>query len=569
MALPQGLAYAAVAGLPIVYGVTCSAVAALIAPFFASSRYTILGPTNATAFMVFSFFAARNDPTGWHWMPLIVLMAGVILVVASAARMADLLRYVSRSVVVGYISAAAVLIIVNQLRPMLGISQASIAGITEGEISKTAPNFFSLLANTFEGLPHFNPISVGIAAATLFLYLVLQKLFRSVPVFAISLLGVSFITWFLMSSGVQVDTYAAQAFGPSDLLPQFPGWKGSSESLFGSLFHRVGLYFSLSLGIAFLASLEKSVMADSLASQTGQKQSPDRNQDMFSVGIANIGTSFLSGMPASGSLTRSSLNLSSGATSKLSSIVAGLLCIVGALTLGGLVKYIPRSALAVLVICIALSLISPKNIRIALRATYSDAIVLIATFCSALLLPLHVAIFVGTAIAIALYLQKASQPHLAEYGFDEEGVLAEQEKARRENAAISIVHVEGELFFGAAELFRSQIQRTLHDEELKVIVLRLKNAHHLDATSVMALEELVKTLRGEGKHLIVSGCDKDVYRVLKNSGVVEVIGRENIFPGSPSNPTLATRNALIRAKELLGTDEAEVRIFYDVNQEKA
>ena len=129
--------------------------------------------------------------------------------------------------------------------------------------------------------------------------------------------------------------------------------------------------------------------------------------------------------------------------------------------------------------------------------------------------------------------------------------------------AISIVHVEGELFFGAAELFRNQIQSTASDPNLKVIILRMKNARHLDATSVIALEELVTYLRSEGRELLISGVMKEVYKVLKTSGAVQFIGRDNIFPGSISNPNLATKNALKRAQEIIGTSDIEVKIYHD------
>jgi SulP family sulfate permease len=129
--------------------------------------------------------------------------------------------------------------------------------------------------------------------------------------------------------------------------------------------------------------------------------------------------------------------------------------------------------------------------------------------------------------------------------------------------AISIVHVEGDLFFGAAELFRTQIQKTSLDPDLRVIILRLKNARHLDATSVVALEELVQFLRAHDRHVIISGASKEVYRVLKNSGTLEVIGKENVKLNNPQNPNVSTRNALKRAQELLGTKEADIRIFHD------
>jgi SulP family sulfate permease len=228
------------------------------------------------------------------------------------------------------------------------------------------------------------------------------------------------------------------------------------------------------------------------------------------------------------------------------------------------VAFIPRAGLAALIMGLTVTLINRTHLRICLRATRGDAITVIVTFISTLLMPLYIAIFVGVATSIVLYLRKASRPSLVEYDFTAEGNLAERPTAlHRSNPAISIVHVEGELFFGAAELFRSQIQQTAADPNLRIIILRMKNARHLDATSVMALQELTDFLRFDGRDLIISGLSKEVYRVLKNAGMVPVIGRENLFIGSAQNPNLSTRNALKRAQSILGTSQADVRIFYD------
>jgi SulP family sulfate permease len=242
-----------------------------------------------------------------------------------------------------------------------------------------------------------------------------------------------------------------------------------------------------------------------------------------------------------------------------------------------LIDYIPKAALAALVIALSFSLFNIRNIRICLRSTTDDSVVLVTTFVATMLAPLHVAIFIGVAVSISLFLRKASKPHLVEYEFSDEGELREMgEKRKRPIPAISIVHVEGDLFFGASELFRTQIQRTVSDPAIQVIILRLKNARHLDATSVMALEDLIRFMREKGLHLIVSGASRDVYRVLKHSGVLETLqdgcnrraGETNLFLGSPRNPNLSTRGALKRAQQLLGSEKADIRIFYDPNQAK-
>ncbi|MFV1994337.1 MAG: SulP family inorganic anion transporter [Verrucomicrobiales bacterium] len=556
LAFPQGMAYAVVAGLPIHYGITCSAVAAIVAPFLTSSRHTILGPTNATALMIFSYFAVYPHPNKLEIMPLLVFMVGVLLVLGAYFRIAELVQYVSRSVVVGYITGAAVLIIANQGQHLFGIYAE--AAPVPGESVAKARTFFAVLWNTVGHLGEADWKTVSLALLTFTLYFFLRRKFSALPIFAITLLIVSLFSWLLTRIAPwEVPTF--ESFRVSDLRPAIPRF--SDQGILSD----VSRLFGVAFAVAFLASLENSVMSKTLASRTGDR--PDVNQDMLGVGAANLATAFLSGMPASGSLTRSALNFASGALTQMSSIISGLLCVIGALLLGPLIGYIPKSCLAALVICIAASLINRRQIRIALFATRSDAIVVLTTFVATLVTPLNVAIFLGVGASIVLYLRKASQPFLVEYEFGEEGDLREARGARQ-NPSISIVHVEGELFFGAAELFRTQIQRTCQDPNLRIIILRMKNARHLDATSVMALEELIQFLRSKGRDLIISGATKEVYRVLRNAGMIEGLGRENFFLYTPHNPNISTRNALIRAQELLGTDKADIRIYYDPSHDK-
>lgn len=563
LALPQGMAYAAIAELPIYYGIVCSAIAALLAPIFSSSRHTILGPTNATSFMVFSFFAAAGatlTKTPVEYMPLLVFMVGILSVFGAIFKVADLLQYVSRSVLVGYITGAALLILTNQFKHLLGIAEPMALG-------ESAKTFFAIVEKmgSLWQVYQWQPVLLG--AGTLGLYFYLQKKLPVLPNFAISL-TVSTLVGMLLRG--YVDSYAGldtfSSFQLESLTPSLPDFNWDDISAL------IGVAFA----IAFLASLENSVMAKNLASRTGERT--DVNQDMLSVGMANLGTSLLAAMPASGSLTRSALNYESGAKTRFASVFAGLICLLGfyALIKLPIVENIPKTSLSALVIGIACSLINWNNIRICLRTTQDDAMVIIVTFAATLLTRLDYAIFIGVAFSITLFLRKASTPHLVEYEMNDAGNLAELgEKRARPNPAISIVHVEGDLFFGAADLFRTQVQRTTQDTNLKVIILRLKNARHLDATSVLALEELIKHTRNRGIHVLVSGASREVYQILKKSGALKVLqegcvreeGQTNLFLQSPSNPNLSTRDALIRAQEVIGSDKADIKIFFDPNKE--
>ena len=555
--LPQGMAYATVAGLPLQFGSMCSAVSGIVGSMFGSSRFTVLGPTNATAFMIFSYFAAEPQLDRVSLMPLLVFMVGTLLLFGSFLRIAELAQYISRTVIVAYVTGAALLIMANQLSHIMGVNLLVMLEDGSSFQPRTLPGIFIQL---LKSIPAVHWQSLATAAGTALLYAAFRQFRPTWPALALALIAASLIVTGLHGFGLDVPTFANARFGVLDLLPPFPDFVSSR---FLSDFGRL---FGLALALAFLATIESSSMAKTLASVSGQRV--DSNQDMFSLGMANLSCAYLSGMPSSGSLTRSALNFDSGARTPFAALFNGIFCLVGALTLGHLVGYIPRAALAVLIICVALSLINWRNIRVCLSATGSDALVFLVTLAATLMVPLHVAIFTGVGISVMLYLRKASQPSLVEYEFNQEGNLAEaSQPGVRQNPSISIVHVEGELFFGAADLFRTQIQRTCGDPNLRIIILRLKNARHMDATSVMSLEELVYLLRRSGRELLISGVMKDVYRVLRDSGLVEVIGKENIFPASPSNPNVATRNALKRAQQILGTTEADVKIFFDPSKQ--
>lgn len=565
LAVLQGIAFAAIADLPIIYGIIGSIVASIVAPFFAGSRHTILGPTNATAFMLFSFFAASPALRAreMELIPLLVLMVGIFCLLGAVLRVADLLQYISRSVLVGYVAGASILILSNQSKHVLGVD-------LNEDMTRT---FFGGVVELARNLPRAQWPPMLAAATTLIAYAVLTRKRPKWPNFALMLVVSSAIWGTLAYHGVgpfgSLERF--QTFAIADLLPKGPNL--SRGGIFDDISSMIGLAFAL----AFLASLENTIMAKTLAARTGEV--PKVNQDMFAVGMANVACALTGGMPASGSLTRSALNESSGARTRFSSLYSGLFTLLICLIIAfspqwgvPLIDFVPKATLAALIIGQAFTLFNLPNIRVCLRSTNDDAAVLIATFAASLIAPLDTAIFLGVALSIALFLRRASRPYLVEYNASDSGDLSEiYEKKKRNHPSISLVHVEGDLFFGATEIFRSQIQRITSDPSLKVIILRLKNARHLDATSVMAMQELIRFVRSQKRHLLVSGCPRSIYRVLKNSGLLVELqadcnlqaGETNVFPEIPGNPNLSTRGALKRAQQLLGTDKAEVVIFVD------
>jgi len=331
-------------------------------------------------------------------------------------------------------------------------------------------------------------------------------------------------------------------------------------------FELIGQLAPPALALAFVAILEGSSVGKSLASRSGERLNV--NQELYGMGVANIASALVGGMDASGSLTRSALNWSSGARTALATVFGGVFVLLLLFSLGFLIGAIPKAALAVVVICIGCTLSNAHHIRTALRTTRSDATVFAVTCGSALLFNLDSAIYLGAFTSVLLFLRKAGVPELVEYNFNPQGQLAElADPAHRHAPGISILHAEGDLFFGSTDIFVQQTREVIKDPNLKVIILRLKNARHLDATCVLAIEELLDFLRSGGRHLLVSGADKEILRVFRNSGLLGKLGPESFFPEVAGNPTVSTRNALKRAQQILGPHKPEVRIFVDANRD--
>jgi SulP family sulfate permease len=556
LAFPQGMAYAVIAGLPIEYGIYGSIIASIVGPIFSGSRFIMLGPTNATSVLlpvaIGTLAVARDEKL--QYVPILLVLAGVFLLVGAFFRVANLTQYISRSVVTGYITAAAVYIIVNQMKKVADLNFSLDLNAT----------LIDAIWMTVEKMPEANMAALMLSIMTAGLYLLLQKHYKILPNVAITLVVMS-VVGTAMNYGMGEVKLIGELF--PDKIAQLKSIDVSSwrPTLPSFSYESVRGLAGPAMVIAFLSILEGSSIGKSLAARSGEKL--NTNQEMLAMGMANIACGFGGGMPASGSLTRSKLNADTGAKTPLASIFCGFICLGAALLLGPYIRFIPTSALGVLVIFIGFSLISKHSIRLVMKSTRSDATVFMTTFISALLIRLDFAIIIGAAVSIILFLRKVSAPELVEYNFNEQGNLYEMEdKDIRPNPQVSIVHVEGELFFGAAELFRDQMRRVCDDPNLKVVILRLKNAYHLDATSVMALEELIQYLNEKERHLIVSGARKDVYRVFKNSGLIDVLGKENFFMGTPTNPNMSTRNALKRAQEMLGGQKADVKIYFDPNK---
>lgn len=537
---PQAMAYALIAGLPVQLGIYCSALSSITGPIFASSRFVMLGPTNATAVMLLSAFLTLGytQQQAVAAMPVLLLMISIFMIVGAFCKVASIVQYVSRSVVTGYITAAACLIIVNQLKTVCGL-----------EVPRAGTFLKSLIIVT-KSIHLSEWSSLLVAGITLAIYLPLKRYVKALPTVAVSLVAIALITEFILKpSNIMV----AMLGGVS-----FSSWPLTTPSV---VLSDIPILANSAMAIAFLSLLESASIAKTLAAKAGDRI--NLNQQMLSMGVANAAGAFGSGMAVSGSLTRSVLNFNSGARTGISSIFSGLLMVGGLILLGPMIAYIPKPALAALVITVGFSLINKEHIRLFLKATKSDASVFIITFGCGLVLSLDTAIYIGAAASIILFIRKAAHPQLKEIAFDEKGALVDKTHAPLEERrpSIAIVHVDGDMFFASSDMLLEQMRNLVEHPEMRIIILRTRNAHALDGTAAMAIRDLIRFARSRDRDIIVSGAHQEVERVFYNSGLIDELGEANFHRWHPNEPNLSTRHALKRAQEILGQESADITIY--------
>ena len=543
LSFPVNMAYALVAGLPISYGIFSGILVSLIGLIFCRNIYITFGPSNATAVMLLSTFAAAgmlNEAQRMSALPNILLCVGLFMILISVFKLTFLISYISRTVIIAHVTSSALLIVVNQMRNLLGFTY----NVNEAPIS-----LIDNIIATVKSITGTQMSSVFMAVITLVIFFPLKRFAKKLPAEGLTLIIVGIIC-FLMCEYCNFDVERLRAITVSE-------WKITAPDFTILPLKETA---TLSIAITLLAIIEAFSIGKSLASQKADRL--DTNQEVFSLGMANVASAFSSATIASGSLTRSTLAVNSGAKTTMFNLFTALFTILAMLMFGGAVSYIPKATLALIVVYTSVTLIKPTVIKVALKSTPSDAIVFLVTFLTGVFSTLDNAIIVGVIISILLFLRKASRPEVVEYEISDSGELEKvKEKTTRADPEISIVHVEGNMFFGASDVLQNQIRRIAADPNLKVLILKLRNAINIDATSVLDLEELDRRMKASGRILLVCEIRQDIMNVLKKSGTFEKISSERLFENDEDNPTLSAAKAIRYAQQFLKDENPKLTIY--------
>lgn len=533
VAVPQAMAYASIAQLPPEHGLYTAIVMTFVGALFDSSRQLINGPTNAISIALLSAIAFIPDPENrLAGAILLAFLVGVVQTGITLLRLGDLSRYISHAVIVGFTLGAAVLLVLDQLKNLLGLHES-------GELHD---RFLLRFAQTLSNVAQAHPPTVAIGLGTIALVLGLRwcsaRLRVRLPEFLIAVIAAALAVYLLR---LDQDGVAIVGAVP----PRLPGFALPTFD-----FDMIRELSSSALAIGILGLLEAIAMAKAIASRTREKL--DINQQCLSEGLANLTGSFFQCIPGSGSLTRSNINVQAGAVSQWSGVFSAIAVALTVLLFGPLAHYIPRAALAGILMVSAWQLIDRHQLVYHLRTTRFDAGIVLITAISAVAISVEFCILIGVLMSFVLFIPRAARVHLAELTLTPERVIRETVRGDVICDRILIFSLEGELFFGSApdlEAHFEHIEQRLRPGVTKVVVLRVKRVRNPDAVCLECCERFISAMKDRGVVVLLCGVRADFARVIEQSGLIEVLGRDQLFQereGTFSSTLDAVRDAYER-----------------------
>lgn len=536
IAFSQSMVYALMAGIPVKYGLYGALLATVATALFSGSHILNMGPTNSVAIVLSGSFAALGISTDRYYLfgPCMLVLAGIYLVVGAFLNIASLVRYISKSVIFGYMYAVITIMIVRQIHNALGFDLTFS--------NPAQQTFFDTLCATVVGLAKIDVASLLMCILCVVLFYGWRKLFPRSPIIALTVLSLT-IAGIILTRCFHLSLQMLRAVSIGDWHPSLLGFTGAHvRDLSGA-----------ALMLSFVALIDGTTILQTLSARMGKRCNV--NQMVFGMGLANILCGLGSGMPASCSLTRSAANYVSGAKTAVASLFCAFFCFLDIVIFGSFLNFIPKSGLSMLVILLGLGLFEKHPLKIILT-NRADACVFVWTLLSAFLFPLNVAIFLGILISVALFLSKAAIPTLHEISRETVGTTH-----GNDTNEISVIHATGHLFFGSAEVFRDQIRTLCKRPQLKVIIIKLRRILYIDATCLLALEELLRYMRTNDRRLILTEVSPQALEIFKRSGLYETVGADFIFLDDEEQTQQPTTAALECARRIIWKENITVRLL--------
>jgi SulP family sulfate permease len=541
LVLPQGIAFATLAGLPPAYGLYTAVIPCIIAALFGSSRHVMSGPTNANSLALF----AMLSPLAMAFSPLyiqlalaVTVMVGVMQWLIGALRLGVLANFISPAVLFGFTSGAALLIAVHALPDLLGLASAP-------EHSAAA-----VLTHVLTQIASAQPMALGVAGITLGVALLLRHLRRNWPYMLIGLAAATALAW-AWSSFLHPDATPSASLRTVGQIPvPWPHFEVPRIS-WAQAADLVGLAFALTI----VALGQAISIAKTVALRSGQRI--DANREFRGQGLSNIVGGFFSSYVSCGSMNRSMPNLEAGARTPLASVFSALLLLALVAVSAPLLAQIPMAALAALLVLVAFALLDFARWRQLFTLSRSDFGVALATMVATVTIRLEIAILLGMILSLMSFLYRTSKPAMRTMGFDSRGLdrqfvvvdnsvdagidAVPAQKAETpadvlphalpECPQLKLLRMEGEVYFGATQHVADILHalRTQPQPQKHLLVMG-KSMNFIDLAGAELWEAELAARRAMGGDLYFHRPRPEVIRMWRKTGFTSVLGPEHQFP---------------------------------------
>ncbi len=510
--IPQAIAYALLMGIPPIYGLYSCLIPLLMYAIFGTSRQLSIGPVAVTAILVMSGVSKLASPFSPEYVNLVIylgLLIGILQMLLSFMQMGFLVNLISQPVISGFISAAAIIIIISQLKAGLGIA-----------IPKFDHSYQDVLY-VFEHIQEIHGITILMCVGSILIMLGLKKWKKSFPGALLVLILTTIITMLFELDQLGLAVIEAVPNGlPSFMAPEID--LNNVESLVPSILTVTFIGYIGSIGIA--KSLEMK----------NRDHVVRPNQELFALGIAKVIGAFFQSIPSSGSYSRSAINDEAGGKTTISTMITVVMIVISLLFFTPFFYYIPKSVLAAIILLSVFNLINIKEAKYLLKLRRRDFMVMFITFIGTLSLGVETGIFIGVILSFIFLQYYSSRPHVAELVN-----IPDTEYYRninrfpnaKQSTKYLIIRFDNQIYFGNINYFKETLLKYIEQRPIipEYLIFHTTNVHDIDSTGLHVLEDMNRYLQGMNVQLLITGTIGPVRDFLKRSGFIDALGTQHYF----------------------------------------
>lgn len=507
VALPLAIAFGIASGVSPTEGLITAIVGGFLVSLLGGSKVQIGGPTGAFIVIVYGIIQQH----GIDGLALATLMAGGILILLGVLKLGTIIRFVPYPIIVGFTAGIAVTIFTTQVKDLLGL-----------QIDKMPGDFLGKWGVYFQHLSTFNWISIAFGIASIFIILLTPKISKKIPGSLIALIILTLASFLLEQFGIGRpenigDKFTIESAMPTLVVPHITIAK--LEALLPS-----------ALTIAMLGAIESLLSASVADGVIGAKH--DSNMELVGQGVANVVVPFIGWIPVTGAIARTMTNINNGGKTPVAGIIHAVILLLIMLFLSPLTAHIPMAALAGVLVIVSYNMSGWRSFLAIFSGPRGDSIVLVVTFLLTVLLDLTVAIGVGLVLAVLVLLKRImGASGITLIGQKGGGVASGQITSDPHidlPKGVEMYEIDGPFFFGIANKF-DEIMRDRH-KDMRARILRMRSVPFVDTTAIYNLKTIIRHQEQFGTQLILSGVQPQVLEVLKQTGVVDLLGEKNVTP---------------------------------------